>query len=251
MIETVNESVVTIEPKIVMTGEEIIMLPSGTDLDTVINTGVYSLDSSQIVTVRNVDGVVFQSTQSDDYILQYRVSLDNGVNWGGQFTLVNTDALDLKVDKVAGKELALPPAYASIYVADGNTAQTIPTGSNYAKITAYTTNGLNSNCTPDVANDKITITSPGVYNVNYTASYTADVNNVTFRGAVFLGGVEQGGIHSGGQMGLQGAMRSTACGGFVNVITVPVDVDVRIRHDNGGNVAITHVYANLNIKRIG
>lgn len=141
--------------------------------------------------------------------------------------------------------------YASIYVTDGTATQSIPTGTTYTKVTAYTNNGVSANCIADVANDKITITVAGVYKVNYTASYTSGTNNVTFRGAVFVGGVEQGNIHSGGQMGLAGAMRSTSCCGFINVTSVPTDIDVRIRHDNGGSVDITHVYANLNVEKIG
>jgi len=53
-------------------------------------------------------------------------------------------------------------AYAEIYLYDGSTAQSIPTGATYTKVTAYTTNGLSSNCTADAGNDKITITETGV-----------------------------------------------------------------------------------------
>jgi len=142
-------------------------------------------------------------------------------------------------------------AYAEIYVEDGSTAQTIPTGTAYTQITAYKTNGLSNNCIADADENRISITVIGKYKVSYTASYTSSVNNVTFRGTVFANNDEIGNIHSGGQMGLIGALRSTACHGFINVTSVPTYIDVRVRHDNGGNVGITHVYANLSVERIG
>lgn len=301
MIETVNESIVKIEPKIVLDGtvwgditgnladqQDLVtelakkmnvtptVLPPNTDINTVVGNGVYVFDYTATNCPSSGSGLLVVN-QSGDNISQtvYIGTQIYNRNTDELYMLfdypwvqyADTDMLEAKVDKVAGKSLSTNdyttaeknklaglflPAYASIYVDNGNTAQSIPTGATYTKVTAYTTNGQSAkNCTADAANDKITITQAGVYSVTYTASYTADVNNVTFRGAVFLGGVEQGNIHSGGQMGLQGAMRSTACSGFINVATVPVDIDVRIRHDNGGTVAITHVYANLNIDRIG
>lgn len=292
MIETVNESVIKIEPKIVLDGTvwgditgtianqtDLItlfdgkmdvaptVLASETNADNVTGDGKYAIDNS-ILCVYNVGTVTYQTFITDEYTMMFRMG-DGGIwsawNQVARQEQINAD-LETKVDKIIGKGLSTNdytttekdklaglflPAYASIYVDNGNTAQSIPTGTTYTKITAYTTNGQSANCTPDAANDKITITQAGVYSVTYTASYTADVNNVTFRGAVFLGGVEQGNIHSGGQMGLQGALRSTACSGFINVTSVPADIDVRVRHDNVGSVNMTHVYANLNIDRIG
>lgn len=300
MIETVNESVIKIEPKIVLDGNawgditgdigeqsdlvaefakkmnvEPTVLASRIDLNEVKTNGIFFFDYTAInkplggggFMAVNVWGSTISQTIYGECNIWIRsadeMDLLSEYAW---VELADESDIDKKVDKIPGKGLSTNdytttekdklaglflPAYASIYVDNGNTAQSIPTGTTYTKITAYTTNGQSANCTPDAANDKITITQAGVYSVTYTASYTADVNNVTFRGAVFLGGVEQGNIHSGGQMGLQGAMRSTACSGFINVATVPVDIDVRIRHDNGGTVAITHVYANLNIDRIG
>lgn len=276
MIETVNESIVKIEPKIVLDGtvwgDITGIITDQTDLKNALDgkapTGDYALVSNvPYLTENKVDKVAGKGLSANDFTDadKQQIAVNNNSIW----LIKNEDlpALDnAKVDKIAGKSLSANdyttaeknklaglflPAYASIYLDNGNTAQSIPTGATYTKVTAYTTNGQSANCTPDAANDKITITQAGVYSVTYTASYTADVNNVTFRGAVFLGGVEQGNIHSGGQMGLQGALRSTACSGFINVTSVPADIDVRIRHDNGGTVAITHVYANLNIERIG
>lgn len=288
MIENVNESVVKIEPKIVLDGTvwgditgdiadqsdlfaefakkinvDPTVLPSGTNPDNIKTNGEYIFDGL-FLTVSTNGLSIIQILY--DYDTAPSIRFSSGDIWGEWDTYALSSVLTTKVDKVTGKQLSTEdyttaeknklaglflPAYASIYVDNGNTAQSIPTGATYTKVTAYTTNGQSANCTADAANDKITITQAGVYSVTYTASYTADTNNVTFRGAVFLDGVEQGNIHSGGQMGLQGAMRSTACSGFINVASVPSDIDVRIRHDNGGTVAITHVYANLNIERIG
>lgn len=140
-------------------------------------------------------------------------------------------------------------AYGEIHVHDASTAQSIANGTTYIKLTAFTSNGLYLHCTPDAANNKITITEPGVYQVNGAFNYTSGTNNVIFRIAAFLAGAEQDHIHCYDKKLTGTDACSHSFTGIINV-TTPSDLDVRIRHDNGGAVNLTMVYANLNIVKI-
>lgn len=141
--------------------------------------------------------------------------------------------------------------YAGIYVADGATAQSIANGATYTKSTAFVTNGLSANCTPDVANDKITITKTGKYMVIGTCSFTSGTNSVVWKSAAFLDGVEQGNIHWARKVGTGSDVGSASFMGIINVTSVPVDLDVRFRHDQAGSINITVVYSNITVNYIG
>jgi len=141
--------------------------------------------------------------------------------------------------------------YAGIYVADASTAQSIPNGTTYTKSTAFTTNGLSSNCTSNAANDKIVIAKTGKYMVLGTSSFTSGTNNVVWKSAAFLNGVEQSNIHWARKVGTGADVGSASFMGIINVTSVPVDLDVRFRHDQAGAVDITIVYANFTVNYIG
>jgi hypothetical protein len=137
-----------------------------------------------------------------------------------------------------------------IYVADGSTAQTIATGATYAKLTGFATDGQGIDCTPAAASDKITITRAGIYVVHCEISASAGTANVTFSIAAFLDGVEQDQCHTHRKFAGSGDDGSCSFCGFVDVGTVPVDIDVRARHDAGGDVDLTPRYMNLNVMRV-
>jgi len=143
--------------------------------------------------------------------------------------------------------------YAEIHVHDASTAQSIATGVTYTKLTLFTDNGLSSNCTADVANDKIIVTHPGIYQVQCHLSLTAASNNVIFKSAPFVDGVEQDCTHWERKIALGGDVGAMGFSGLISaaVADVPIDVDVRIRHDQGGAEDITVTYANFNIIYIG
>jgi hypothetical protein len=141
--------------------------------------------------------------------------------------------------------------YAGIYVADASTAQSIANGTTYTKSTAFTTNGNAANCTSDAANDKITITKAGKYLVNGTFSFSSGTNNVIWKGAAFLGGTEQPNIHWSRKTGTAGDVGSAAFMGTINASSVPVDLDVRFRHDQIGATNITIEYANITVVYLG
>ena len=159
------------------------------------------------------------------------------------------DATPANQTLTANAKLYYIGTFAEIHVHDASAAQTIPTGTTYTKLTCYTDNGESSNCTPDAANDKITITKTGRYRVTANSSTTVSAA-ATFRFAAFLGGVEQDDIHSMRKFPNNDISGGIAQG-FINVTSVPVDLDMRCSHDQGGNVDVTIVYSNLNVEYIG
>jgi hypothetical protein len=141
--------------------------------------------------------------------------------------------------------------FAEIYVADASAQQLIPTGVTYTKSTAFTTDGQSSNCTADAANDKITITQTGRYRVSGSCSAVSGTANVIWRGAAFLNGVEQSQVHWKRKMATNTDAADMSFTGFIDVTSVPWDLDLRLRHDNGAGVNFTIEYANLNVEYVG
>jgi len=141
--------------------------------------------------------------------------------------------------------------YAEIYNHDTSASQSIPTGTTYTKLTNYTNNGLSNNCTSDATNDKITITKTGKYRISGSFNFNDDTNNVVWRIATFLNGVEQNSIHVKRKISTAGDSGSASFTGFIDVVTVPIDLDVRVRHDYGGSVGLVMEYSNLNVQYIG
>lgn len=141
--------------------------------------------------------------------------------------------------------------YGGIHAHDGSTAQTIPTGATYTKLTSFMDNNLESNVSSDAANDKITITETGVYQVSASLNFTDDTNNTEWKCSPFLGGVEQDSIHIVRKIGTAGDVGSASMTGTIDVTSASTDLDMRCRHDAGGNVDITVEYSNLNIQYLG
>lgn len=148
-------------------------------------------------------------------------------------------------------ELERPlPAFTDIHVHDGVAAQSIATGATYTKLTAYTDNGHTLNLTPDAANDKITITKTGYYHLNCSLNFMSGSANIVWHMAPFLNGVEEDEIHVNRKTTVAGDVGGASMSGVVVVNAVPVDLDIRARHDSGGAVNITVTYSNLNVVKI-
>lgn len=141
--------------------------------------------------------------------------------------------------------------FAGIHVADGSSAQSIPNGTTYTKLTCFTENGSSSNCTADYANDKITFTKTGYYLCFFTFSGTLGTNNVVVKMSAFLNGTEQHQVHS--MVKFLAAGDHTGCVGIgsIDVTTAGWDLDLRTRHDNGGAVNLTGVYVNMFVEYMG
>ena len=141
--------------------------------------------------------------------------------------------------------------YGEIYAHEGTTPQDILTGAGYTKATSFLSNGQSSNTTPDHTTDVVTITKVGVYKIECSLSFTGAGVNVNWFGAVFVNDAEQDQIHFERKINTGGDYGSTQFGGYISVTSAPIDVDLRFRHDDGSDRAITVRYANLNVKRIG
>lgn len=148
------------------------------------------------------------------------------------------------------KLLAAQTAYAEIYVADNSTAQSIPTGSTYSKVTAFSTNGASKSCIPDAANGQITIGKPGKYQVVVNFATKLGTTDVITDTAAFVNGVEQPNIHIRRRFSTSGYTFSVCFQGILSLASGDI-VDVRSKHNNAGAVSATVEYANLNVIRIG
>ena len=164
--------------------------------------------------------------------------------------LTTFDAVGSGAEFLFSDRIRHPGTFAEIYVADGSTAQSIPTGATYTKLTAFTTNGASSNATPDATNDKITITKAGKYLVTCTVSGYDGATGAEFKMALFYDGTEQSNIHSTNKFNAGSEIDSIEMSGIVTSVANK-DIDVRIRHDGVGSVNFTTQYANLTITYIG
>jgi hypothetical protein len=145
----------------------------------------------------------------------------------------------------------VPGIFGDIYVESGTTSQTIASGAAYTKITAFTTNGLYKNITPDAGNNKITLTVNGIYQVNLGTSLASGTNNVTFFGSIFLNAVEQDQCHWTRKVATAGDIGSASLCGMIEVTAAPLDLDFRVRHDNVSSIDLTISYANLLVIFVG
>ena len=142
-------------------------------------------------------------------------------------------------------------AYGEIYINDNNVGTSIAVGAGYTKTTDFGTNGLSKNCTPDAANDKITITKTGIYKVDFATSIKSSVANVNVMAAIFLNGVEQDQIHYRRKISTANDEGAASGTGFIDVTTANWDIDLRFRHDNGAPVTVTITYGNINLIYLG
>lgn len=105
------------------------------------------------------------------------VDTDYTISGGSANYVILTEAGDLVFDHgTVDSQTVLEEAYAGLYQAAGTT-QTITTGGTYEKLTAFdTAMAASRNATASVANDQITVTNAGVYEVNAKLSVTGTVN---------------------------------------------------------------------------
>jgi hypothetical protein len=146
-------------------------------------------------------------------------------------------------------QLILDGVYGEIYLHEGVTAQSIPTGATYTKVDGFVSDGASSNCTNAAASDKITATLAGEYKVECSLSFTGTGVNKTWFGSVFVNGVEQDKIHFERRISTGGDVGSTQFGGIATV-AAGNDIDIRVRHDDAGALDFTPSYMNFNVVRI-
>jgi hypothetical protein len=141
--------------------------------------------------------------------------------------------------------------YAEIHLDSGSTAQSIATGTTYAKLTGIVSNGEAANCTADGTNSKITVTKTGRYRVSFNMSMSSGTNGVTYKAAIFWNGTEQHQVHAQTKLTNGADSQHISASGIVRVTSATTDIDLRVRHDNGGSVNLTPVYANITVDYLG
>ena len=136
--------------------------------------------------------------------------------------------------------------YGALYrTSKGTTAQSIPTGTAWTKITPFD-GAFESGMTASAANDNITIARAGAYAIGFSRTYLSGTANVILEVAVCLNGIP-----------VPQSIMSTQNGNTNTPIYADLDipvvcaagdvVDIRLRHDAGNPVNITYQYATLGI----
>lgn len=139
-------------------------------------------------------------------------------------------------------------AYAGIHAHDNATTQSIANGATHVKVLNFGDNDPSRNCTPDSANNKITIGSAGVYRVGGSFSFACDTNNTNAFISLFKNGVEVESVHLTRKIGTAADVGN---GNFTGLVTFADtdELDVRLRHDGAGAVVFTFSYMNLNVSK--
>jgi len=182
------------------------------------------------------------ATMGENYYRLFKAA-QNQINFG------NVLKIDPYGTTIVGKFLQ-QGIYGGVHFHDASAPQTIPVGLTYTKITPYTDNSFSSNVTPNAANDKTTITVKGRYRVEGSLSFASGVDKIDWWGAPFLDGVEQDQIHFN-EAAVKDILLSPSFTGFINVPTVPVDIDFRVRHSHTADVDMSPTYGNINVQYIG
>ena len=159
----------------------------------------------------------------------------------------DTELDTLKLDISGGKSFVFLQATGNIHLHDGVTAQSIPTGSTYTKLTGFTDHGPSVFTKPDAENNKIILTKKGIYKVSIPISAFSGTANVTFSMAAFLDGVEQHQVHAYRKFAVANDNGFCMPDGLIMVDTVPIDLDVRAKHTSGSAVNLTLVYAGITV----
>jgi len=135
-------------------------------------------------------------------------------------------------------------AYGNIYVTGGATAQAMASGVQ-ALLTAYDTNGISLNTTPDHVNDRITVTNAGDYRITGSFTFRSSVSTpIEFAAAV--GGVA--GV-------IRGALRVRDVNqplyvAFNGLVALGAGAVVTVRVTASGNTNLTVTESHLTVERL-
>ena len=149
---------------------------------------------------------------------------------------------------LVGPNSGLP--YAEICTNDNAGVKTVPTGAGWTLMDGAMTNGASNNCTADGANAKITTVKAGMYKIEARFNGVVDTANTEVEGAIFLDGAKQNNLVC--KVEFVAALKSCSSG-LIGLIDCPAgkDIDFRVRHDDGGDVDLTIVDANISIVQVG
>ena len=156
------------------------------------------------------------------------------------------DTVEDALQEIGGK---MKTSFGEMYLYNGNTAQSIPLGTTYTKITPFFASGEVLNCNVDHANQQIIISRKGKYRVTGTFSSKLDSNGNTLETTLFKNGVEIPKLHVIRKISVAGepSTGSMTCILDCNIGDI---IDIRVRHDRNGAVGLTVMYGNLNVTKI-
>jgi hypothetical protein len=148
-----------------------------------------------------------------------------------------------------GADSGIP--YAGIYVKDSIATISVDQDNADTLVTQWTNNSPSNNCTPDQANNKITITKAGVYCVDFHASVVLSGGaTVSLRLEGYLDGVIQANLHAHRTISTTN-VGSMSFGSYIDVTSVPVDLDVRANINSSTARLLTVEDAQLNVRMVG
>jgi len=168
----------------------------------------------------------------------------------GRAMFFSRDAQAMRLKRPDGSVVGLSElasAYASIYVAGGVASQSLDT--TRAKLSQFTANGGYLTSTPDHANDQITATLAGVYEVTAELSFTGEPGTtyqfVLAKGGTALGVGETAIVYVPDARNYQATMRAIATLAATDVLTVYA------ASDKAAGAALTVVEGRLALRQIG
>jgi len=118
-----------------------------------------------------------------------------------------------------------PADYAEIYTTGGAGSSNCTTGGTFQKLDQFATNGIDREAVSDQANNKITLTNAGYYNVDFGASFDG-TNGTEIQFKVYLNGVAQNNIHIHRTLGTPSIIGSGSRSGRIYAATAGLDLEV-------------------------
>lgn len=163
----------------------------------------------------------------------------------GEYT--PTQDYPVKASSIIKEAIACKNYFGELYTADNTNAQTIPSGTDYTKVTSPNTAGEYRGVTLDAANNKMILPSTGYYKVSVTASSKLGSAGVTLKSALFLNGIKVPNCQAIRKINNANDESTVSFGGIVKVDTANSEIDIRVSQSSGSDVSLTTVFCNLNV----
>ena len=147
-------------------------------------------------------------------------------------------------------DLSYPGTYGELYIAAVSASQVIPSGSSWTKITAWTDEGAQSNTEISASDGQIKVLKTGRYLLAAALSIASDTNNVVVDYCAHLNGSPLDNLVVRRKIAVAGDVGALSVTGAFNAAASSI-IDLRIRHDNAGDVDLTILSGNVNITYLG
>ena len=204
-------------------------------------TGDIDLGGNEVTNVGDVDGVDVSAHAADDdahhdaFTEADHTAIGNAAPHHVRYADAEADA-----------RIAAARAYGNIYVTAGAAGQ-VMVANTPALLTAYDTNGVSSNTTPDQANNRITVTNAGNYRIAGAFTFESSATNTNYRFFAAVGGVASV---------IGGATRATAANqpfhaSFNGLLALGAGNVVTVLATSSGNTTLTVTESHLTVERVG